>query len=1271
MKRGLGFISLLGALFAGAHLTSGPRLESGRSAGPTLLAASLQESGAPGETCEAFASPSGGFSPGASAQNSADKGEITAIVQRFLGRQVAGQLPPEVLPGDLRIAIATVPDPVHTHLSLQFDRTLEAIQQAAQDQGYTYDSSWLPWTMSGAEYSSYSDVNTEARETVARERCPGIILFRRNMFTSLPRNCRSEQAGSPARSEDPYGCGMVVLVVAEEPTAGLNILEWNNALGWIEQYGKKDRTDKALRILGPVFSGSIPSFVRALHDVDSSSTSFTSILLYSGRIRGCASWRWLKLMLSKQAQPAFKLPLRSADFEENDARQIDHFYRYLEDRGHSISEVAILSEDETAYGGLPDAGPHGPAAGTPTKTQLPSPCVTREADTETKTDTNKLDDRPVHLYYPRDISAIRSAYQEQSIFTSDSGPNSASTPHTVLRPEPGQSPARHTDTIEPLSGQNLALTEEAQLYGIVSMCKTHGIRYIVLRSTNDLDYLFLARFFHRAYPTAYLVTTGTDMLFGREIDSTEFRGVLALSNYPLMPRGQDWTLQTNNVPQHAHRVFGSYTMEGTYLATRFLIQDEPPSQGQDELQPYTHLGQKDLPDYAPPFWDSTVKDGTPSIWLAVVGRGGYWPLALLDQPSHYAPPEIFSNLAIISGTNRSGTNRHEPSKSNPWRFALSAPWRFGCLLTLVAVAIHLFAVWRGFEHQDLGVFVQFTPLRGSRGQILMALGGGIICSIPCLMLFAACRMITWLGWWDCVWTGLMGGAATVACLGSMLAIRMWRKKGAEAQAAVEASPGGIGDGTPGGTRHWVYPVCLLMILALVAALCVWMWKIFDYGQSHPDGVAIAYRSVNLGSGVSPVVSLLLLLLGLYWWFWQTLCGLTLLGDGRPVLPAKDKLPLGLARVSDEMACNIEDVAIPFPNSIGSVWLYLVPLFVIFLQIAMMQRDWSQKFDLVLHSLENTPFNWLLHLLFWTSLYLLSLECVQLLMTWFSLKRLLVALNRLPLRRTFAALQGLSMRSLWSLSGTSSRARYNVFSHQLESLLHLSNVLDSFESRTFGTQALRKELDDALDQGFGFVKSRCEKLDVAMLNDAEAYQIRKWLSRATEKIIHSLFKDSWSAERTSLDLNEAAEEGKPEERLPLSEDGAVRLAEEFVCMIYVGYLQNMLARMRTMVLSIAGIFAAIALSVAFYPYTPRPTIALALMLLLLGIGGVVSHVCAGLDRDNTLSHITNTEPGSLGGQFWLRILGFLGVPALGLLVAQFPEITDLVSSWVQPSLNAMK
>jgi hypothetical protein len=65
------------------------------------------------------------------------------------------------------------------------------------------------------------------------------------------------------------------------------------------------------------------------------------------------------------------------------------------------------------------------------------------------------------------------------------------------------------------------------------------------------------------------------------------------------------------------------------------------------------------------------------------------------------------------------------------------------------------------------------------------------------------------------------------------------------------------------------------------------------------------------------------------------------------------------------------------------------------------------------------------------------------------------------------------------------------------------------------------------------------------------------------------------------------------------------------------------------------------------------------------------VYAGLDRDSTLSHITNTVPGTLGSAFWFRIASFVGVPALGLIVAQFPEIADFVVSWVQPSMNAMK
>jgi len=153
--------------------------------------------------------------------------------------------------------------------------------------------------------------------------------------------------------------------------------------------------------------------------------------------------------------------------------------------------------------------------------------------------------------------------------------------------------------------------------------------------------------------------------------------------------------------------------------------------------------------------------------------------------------------------------------------------------------------------------------------------------------------------------------------------------------------------------------------------------------------------------------------------------------------------------------------------------------------------------------------------------------------------------------------------------------------------------------------------------------------------------------------------------------EDGRQANAQEVLPLSEDTAIRRAEEFICLIYVGYLQNLLARMRTMVLAILGLYAALAFSLAFYPYTPRPAIALSLLLLLLGIGSAVALVYAGLDRDTTLSHITNTEPGTLGLDLWVRLASFIGLPMVGLLVAQFPEIADFIASWVQPSLSAVK
>jgi hypothetical protein len=1243
VNRNVTYLVLFATLLAGARFASSPARDSSTVRAEVKTSPSQKES-AEESSCEAF--------DDASVKNqSSSENDIDSLVEKYLyGVSGKTRLAPNTLPAGITLLVVTVPDPIHTHLSLQFDRTLEALQQALQDEKFTYDSSWLPWKKLASDGQSSTSQKDEDAHAVSREHCPGLILFRRNMGASRIDRLKCPVAGAEQPST-PYDCGLFAFVVAETPTAGLNQAQWLNALSWIRKYTRRDRPDRALRILGPTFSGSMPSIVRALTNVQADDGSFTSLMLYSGRIRGCGSWAWLNENLKKPDM----LPARTADFVENDAIQINRFYRFLAERGHSLSEVAMLSEDETAYGGLPDAR-------SPTMTPSGTSFVSPGPECEPLYDQS---DRPVHLYYPRDISAIRSAYQEQSLFSTGSSADTSKESHTVLQPQYEAGTHVATDSIEPFSGQGMALTQEAQLYGIVNSLRSHTIRFVILRSTNSLDYLFLTRFLHRAYPDLFIVTMGSDLLFGREVDSTEFRGIVALTTFPLLPRGQDWTKQISKLPQHAHRVFDSDIMEGVYLAARFLTTDygrgnDPACENGSPHNPAVdcrnsvHPPKEDIPDYAKPFWDRDPAQETPSTWLSVIGREGYWPLAVLDAP--YKKLELQGvNLAQVKKPAEPITATPEYRTSG---FSLSSAWKFVCSLSMLMFAMHFVASHSGRRSQDLGVFIQFTRSPGNRQLFIMTAGWAVLCCLLLLLFFASARLYPWLRHGDQVWVWLSGGFALAGCSVFVLDMGPWRKKRLQGKTL---------PGQQDRSHHLIWTAIALVFIAvsIVAGLLV-----FEYAK--PNGVLVAYRSVHLTSGISPMASLLMILGGFYWWFWQALSGLALMGPGRPILPRRSEVSNGLCRVSCAMAKGIEAAAVPIPSIRQQhKWFYLLPLLILVVQACVLQRPWSEGFDSILHSLENKSFNWTFQILLAISGYLVMLDCCQLLITWFALKRLLLGLNRLPLRRTFAALQGVSAHSLWSMSGTSSRARYAMFSHQVESLTHLRNELSSFGGRKSGTPALRDAVGQTIVDGTRFIEDRCEGAELAIFNDEDAYGIQRVFCRCTERVVNDLLVPAWSAERESLDLAEAKDADKQKEHLPLSDEPSVKLGEEFVCLVYVGYLQNILARMRTMVLSMAGIFAAVALSVAFYPYTPRPLIALSLMLVLAVLGVVVAFVYAGLDRDSTLSHITNTTPGSLGIAFWIRIASFVGVPALGLIVAQFPEITDFVVSWVQPSMSAMK
>ena len=56
--------------------------------------------------------------------------------------------------------IATVPDPVHGHLEMDFDRALNSLISATADNGYIASYAWLPWKMPSREQGTRSPLRT-------------------------------------------------------------------------------------------------------------------------------------------------------------------------------------------------------------------------------------------------------------------------------------------------------------------------------------------------------------------------------------------------------------------------------------------------------------------------------------------------------------------------------------------------------------------------------------------------------------------------------------------------------------------------------------------------------------------------------------------------------------------------------------------------------------------------------------------------------------------------------------------------------------------------------------------------------------------------------------------------------------------------------------------------------------------------------------------------------------------------------------------------------
>jgi hypothetical protein len=1175
----------------------------------------------------------------------------------------------------VHFAVAVVPDPRHTHLSLMFDRSMVAIQQAAQDEGYLYTASWMPWSTETQSFAHLADTQIADDLRDHRESCPGLLLFRKS------------SAATPAGTEAtyPYDNALIVLVVGEQPTAGIQAAQWTNAFRFLCAAAANP---EEIRILGPTFTGSLDSLNRLLARL---ALHHDKIQILSGSVSECGAVRRFNLQHAN-----------FGTFQESDSLHIYRFLKYLDSQGTPARETTILSEDETSYGAL------GNEASTPSPPG--NDC-----------DVNyPYDNRPLRLFYPRDMSALRAQYQKQGIFSTPEAVG-AHTSHSTLADDDDDGITNSSDTIQTYSQTTNALAQEALLYGVVSQLRAHHTRYLILRCTNPLDDLFLTRFFHRAYPDARVVLLGQDMLLRREIDTTEFRGVLSIANYPLLPRDQHWTMLYSDVlksdpdkkdapswqqdvtPSHAHLIFDSHLNQGTYIAARYTFDWAlpiiTPATGATPLQ----LRRKPLlSGYTDPFWLypvrkpqnlvqhpqtwmstlgrdvfwrlTVVRDTTdpfrlypiskpaelaqhPPTWISVVGRDGFWPLAVLNDstvdalksetpaglasPSE-APRSILVNLIDLDALRYNHRMHYLLAKDRGYwdsTLLLSLPmaWKVAVVIALLLIAYQIFGLFFATfssEGSSVGIFGVFRRTQKWRNACLLGLNSAVV--MLGLLEAVSVEFPThgtgliydehWI-WWSC-------GLGICAVLLLSLAITVWDNDQPYRKAITS------------------FGLSTLTMIGLYD--CLWLTP-----ERHvATGLPLSYRMSHLTSGVSPLLPALMLTCGLYLTAWQSIAGYLLLNCGEPKLPQFLAEPR-LSHISKAIEFKIRQVCSPLFYKPA----VLIPVFIAagcFWLLA-----WNNYLPT---GLEGPSLDRLIQCTGLFSLSMLVLLNARLFWTWAELRRLLRALNQLPLRRTLAHLRAVPSTSLWGMGGSVHRAQFRFFVEQLDALRRLVAIKNS---TLFPADF--PDLTDNLSYGNAFVVSNSN----AYQEDVQWQQpipdsgnpprlVREVMAEAVDEVVLKILWRDWQSQRTSLNLETTAGGVEDRERqlfdMKLSPNETVVAAEEFVCFHYIAYIQNVLAGMRSIVLSMSFLFVSVCFAIASYPFIPRTQVALWMVVGLVLIGATVIYVYGGMERDETLSYITNTKPGHLGSEFYIKTASFLAGPIIGILATQFPGLADSVLGW---------
>src|ERR1035441_1056413 len=713
-------------------------------------------------------------------------------------------VPPDPKP-QIKVLIATVPDPELTHMALSFDRYIESITWAVADgdgadERYTFEGFWFPWRVDDKEETDPEKRRAAQADQEERLTKPGLLLFRRRV--------------DPDRL-DPLDRLLLVFLVGETPTSGINRIAFHNAWNYATSLKTKDLeicgSGACMGILGPSFSGSVPSLSR---------------LLRRARVDQPGSWVSEPVRNSNPPEKIFVIsgavtsPPKLPGFDfcttvESDVNAVLAFRDYL---GSKAGRFAFLVEDETAYG--------------ENFAESIFPIL--------KEKTTTGDWHPLLLRYPRGIAGVRNSVEELPGLASPSQQSAGSYPQLPLNLRDAGK-----DSIPSFSRQQTPVSQEAVLIELAATLKREDIRYVGVTATEPLDALFVSHFVHAAAPDIRLVVLDTDLLFARAAQKWGLEGMLAISSYPLLSRNQNYA--GAHPPRRIQ--FASGLSEGEYNACRRMLLQAPP-EGEHLPGPLCTSSMPQDPsrrqdyllDYAAPFAEPGHATNLPvvqkpPVWVTVLGRDDWWPVAVLTpKPDSQHPSTLLNGPVPAAHPNEEFTVENSPRLWCVffWAIAVACVAHVAGVFFMNAFTCNSF--WKRFRLRILAW--GFSPSLVPRRRALLATAS-LIVAVTSGSLAAVAHV-----------SGLdaQPGNVEVVFAGAVAAAAL-----AEAVWAAVTGP------------FW------LMVSGYAASASAIAASI----ELPSDPVKLAacklaaYRAVHIESGVSPLLPLVFALLAIYLFCWRS------------------------------------------------------------------------------------------------------------------------------------------------------------------------------------------------------------------------------------------------------------------------------------------------------------------------------------------------------------------------------------------------------------------